>query len=360
MSASGAANAPAFHAGEHLSGRLLVGPGERWSLRIERRALLLCLVMTAVVLALGVVALGFGKVEVSPARIVATLLGNGNRTEQLVVNKIRLPRYVAGITVGAALGTSGAVFQSISRNALGSPDIIGFTTGAATGAIVQIVYFGGGPAAVALSAVAGGFGAALVVYFLARERQGTGGYRLVLVGIGAGAMLTGVNALMLTRSNVEVAVTANEWLVGNLNARMWPQVLPVVIVVVAFVPALGLAARRLQMIEMGDDLASQLGISVERTRSTTMMAGVGLIAVAIACAGPIGFIALAAPQVARRLSRSQQVPVVTAAFTGAALLSLADLLGQRLPVNVRMPVGIVSGLVGGLYLIALLTRSKQT
>lgn len=316
--------------------------------------------MTVALLALGVVALGFGKVQVSATRIVATLLGGGDRTEQLVVNKIRLPRYVAAITVGAALGTSGAVFQSISRNALGSPDIIGFTTGAATGAIVQIVYFGGGPAAVALSAVAGGFGTAVIVYLLARERRGTGGYRLVLVGIGAGAMLAGINALMLTRSNVEVAVTANEWMVGNLNARLWPQVLPVVIAVAVLVPALALAARRLQLIEMGDDLAAQLGVTVERTRGLSMMGGVGLIAVGIACAGPIGFIALAAPQVAKRLTRSQQVPVVTAAFTGAAMLALADLIGQRLPLSVRMPVGIVSGLVGGIYLIALLLRSKQT
>ncbi|MBN8934526.1 MAG: iron chelate uptake ABC transporter family permease subunit, partial [Rhizobium pusense] len=139
-----------------------------------------------------------------------------------------LPRVLVAVFAGASLGVSGAVFQSVSRNPLGSPDVIGFTTGAATGALAQIVIFGGGPLAVALSAVLGGLVTATLVYLLSFKQGVTGGYRLVLTGIGAGATLNALNGLMLVKGSLDNAIAANLWLAGSLDARNWDHALTVV------------------------------------------------------------------------------------------------------------------------------------
>lgn len=266
---------------------------------------------------------------------------------------------MTGVCVGAALGVAGAVFQSLSRNALGSPDIIGFVSGAAAGAVVQITTFGGGLLAISLSAVAGGTVTAALVYVLAFRDRATGGYRLILVGIGVGAMLSALNSLLLTRSPDETALSAELWLTGSLNARTWGQATPVSLAVALLLPLLLLAAGRVNALELGEDTATQLGVPAETTRRTMMVIGVGLTAMAVAAAGPISFVALAAPHIARRLTRSPQAPLVTAGYIGSALLLGADVAAQRLPLQLTLPVGLVTSLIGGVYLLVLLARSTK-
>ena len=205
--------------------------------------------------------------------------------------------------IGVALGAAGAIFQSITRNPLGSPDIVGFVQGASAGAVLEIVVFGGGTFAIAAGAIVGGIGTAVIVYLLAM-RGGAPGYRLILVGIGIGAMLVAVTDYLLTRSTLEEAQAANVWITGSLNGRGWEHVRPIAAALVVLAPVVALLARELRMLELGDEAARALGVGVARSRLALVFVAVALTAVATASAGPIVFVALAAPQIARRLTRA--------------------------------------------------------
>lgn len=330
------------------------------SVRYSLRAMGICAILAALIVLSATFAMTIGEMNIDLAQVATILLGKGESglSEHIVLN-IRLPRVLAALFVGIALGISGAVFQSVSRNALGSPDIIGFTTGAATGALIQIIVFGTGATQVALAAVTGGVLTAMAVYALARQGGVVGSYRLILTGIGVGAMLSALNGLMLVRGNLDSAVMANLWLAGSLHARTWGHVLPLLVGTLLLVPLTYLGAAALRMIEMGDDMACQLGIRVERVRIGMVFCAVVLAALATGAAGPIAFVALAAPQLSARLCRGTSLPVFSAGLMGGFLLLAADLLTQSLPLAVSVPIGRMTGIVGGVYLIWLLTRSRQ-
>lgn len=349
---------PVAHISTHPIGKVLNIGSTR--LRFSSRAITVTVVLLLVATAAGIFGMTTGTVEISVLEVFSTLFGQGDGgSVERVVLGIRLPRVLTAIFAGAALGVSGAIFQSISKNALGSPDVIGFTTGAATGAIAQIVLFQGSPLAVSLSAVISGVVTAIVVYLLSVHNGLTGGYRMILTGIGVGAILSALNTLMLVYGNLDNTVAANLWLSGSLANRNWGHALPVMIAVTLLVPLTVWAAQRLTLMEMGDDLAQQLGIRVEKTRLMMVAAAVLLAAVAVGSVGPIAFVALAAPQLVKRLSGSKTIPVIGSAAMGAALLIVADLITAMLPVTINLPIGRMTGMIGGLYLIWLLTRSKQ-
>jgi ABC-type enterobactin transport system permease subunit len=330
------------------------------SLVISPRLVVVTVVLLAAIVALGIAAMTVGTLRLSFTEVAEAMFGtSGNPMYDRIVQHLRLPRVVTAIFAGAALGVSGAIFQSVSRNALGSPEVIGFTTGAATGAIAQIVLFRAEAVQVALGAVAGGLLTAVAVYLLSRKGGVTGGYRLILVGIGVSAVLAAVNDLLLVVGDLDEAITANLWRSGSLDARTWTHALPVAVGTLVLVPLVLPLARRASLMEMGDDIAQQLGVRVERTRVLLMLAAVALAGLATAAAGPIAFIALAAPQLVVRLTRWRTMPVLSAAAMGACLLVLADVVTRLLPLTAAVPIGRMTGIIGGLYLIWLLTRSKQ-
>lgn len=334
----------------------LGGGSWRWRPRVA----LVCLVLAALAVLLGVLLLGIGSLPLTPAQVLSSLLGSADdSTAQRIVSRVRLPRVLTALLVGASLGMAGSIFQSISRNALGSPDIIGFTTGAASGAIVQIILFDAGPLATSLAAVVAGMLTATAVFVLAMKGRSTGGYRLVLVGIGVGAMLSGLNTVLLVSGDLDQVMTAQLWLAGSLNTRTWSHVTPAALGLLLIAPLALYQARRLNLLEMGDDIASQLGVAVERTRLLMVLAAVALTAIATAAAGPIAFIALAAPQLARRLTGGAGVPLLSGALMGAVLLLLADLVSQRFPLSLNMPIGLITGMLGGVYLLWLLGRNRR-
>ncbi|KUJ67347.1 hypothetical protein ACZ90_30075 [Streptomyces albus subsp. albus] len=328
------------------------------SVRVDPRALLVGGLLAAAALAMGVVLIGTGDYAVPPMDVLRTLFGGGTAAQDFIVNELRLPRVLVGLLVGAALGLSGAIFQSVSRNPLGSPDVIGFGQGSAAGALTVIVLFQGSETAVAVGAVCGGLLTGIAVYALA-WRRGVHGYRLVLVGIGVSAMLSAVNGYLLTKADVLDAARALVWITGSLNGRDWAQVWPLVCVCAVLMPlALG-HARALRMLEMGDDSAYALGVRVERTRLVMMLAAILLTAAAAAAAGPISFVALVAPQVARRLTRAPGPNLLPSAWTGAALLVTADWASQRAFGSDQLPVGVLTGILGGGYLLWLLAAERR-
>ncbi|QXJ25143.1 iron chelate uptake ABC transporter family permease subunit [Actinomadura graeca] len=330
------------------------------SFRFRPRALAVSAVCLLVALGLGVVLIGSGDFPMAPADVVRTLAGRGSPADSLIVNEIRLPRVAAGLAVGAALGLAGAIFQSLVRNPLGSPDILGFTQGAATGVLAVIVLAGGGSAAVASGAAAGGIATGLLVY-AAAGRGGAHGQRLVLVGIGVAAILTGVNGYLLTQADIIDAARAVLWLTGSLDGRDWADAAPVLAALAVLGPLVLVGCgRALRMLEMGDDAAHGLGVPIARARLIMLAAAVLLTSLAAAAAGPVSFVALTAPQLARRLTRTTGPNLLPAACMGAALLVAADWAAQRAFPGHQLPVGVVTGLLGGGYLVWLLVTERRT
>jgi len=325
-----------------------------WSVRFLRRAALVNLALLAAAAVLGVVALTFGDYGISVGQVVAALRGHaGDPLAAYFVTDVRLPRVLGALLVGVALGISGSLFQTISGNPLGSPDVVGFTTGSATGALVAIILVGASPAGVAAGSVVGGVATAAVIYALA-WRGGVSGMRLVLVGVGIGAALHAVNALLVVRAPLGAAQTAAQWQAGSLNGVTWRDLAWLAGLLVVVAPVLVLLFRGLTTLSFGDDLATELGVRVGHVRLGAVAAGVALVALATAVTGPIAFVALAAPHVVRRLHGTTTPALTGSALTGAVLVLVSDMLAQRLLAPTQLAVGVVTAALGGVYLVALL------
>ncbi len=322
------------------------------------RALVVGLGSALVALALTVVAIGGGEFPMTPSQVVTALLGGGTPAERFIVVELRLPRAICALVVGAALALAGALFQTLVRNPLGSPDLLGITQGATVGALAVVVA-GGGTAALSAGALAGGLLTGAAIYLLAWKR-GVHGFRLVLIGIGATAILTGVNGYLFTRAELMEAARALLWITGSLDGRGWEHVLPLLagvgVLVALVLPGSG---RALRVTEMGDDLASGLGVRVERLRMLLLGAAVLLTSFAAAAAGPVNFVALTAPQLARRLTRSPGPNLLASMCVGAAMLVAADLVAQRAFGERQLPVGVITGVIGGGYLVWLLITERR-
>ncbi|GAA2843030.1 iron complex transport system permease protein [Leucobacter komagatae] len=337
-----------------ISGRILrVGD---FSFRIRPRLMTVTLIAVAVLVAAIIASLMIGTMRLGPGDLVSVFTGDAKPSLTRSVFGRRLPRALTAGAVGALLGMSGAAFQSLSRNPLGSPDIIGFTSGAATGAVFQIVVLGGGMLATAAAAILGGILTALAVYFLARRDGVTGGLRLVLVGIGVGAVVSAFSSLLIARADINDAMVAQLWGAGSLLGRGWVHAAVAIVALVVVTPLLLTLGRSLALMEMGDDSAHSVGVRVERIRFVALVVGVIAAAAAVAVAGPIAFIAFAAAHIARHLAPVPGVLIGLSAVIGAVLLTGADLLAQNLDVGMRTPVGLVTSLLGGIYLLWLLAR----
>ncbi len=328
------------------------------SVRLDVRAFTVVVLLMLLALGASVLLIGTGDFPMSASDVLRSLAGQGTEGQEFIVTELRLPRVLVGLLVGASLGIGGALFQSISRNPLGSPDILGLGQGATAGALTVIVLFSGSANQVALGALAGGLLTGTAIYVLAWKR-GVHGYRLVLVGIGVSAVVTAVNGYLLTKSDIVDAARAVVWMTGSLDGRDWDQVWPLLALCAVLVPVVLANSRALRMTEMGDDVSNALGVRVERLRLVLMLSAVLLTASATAAAGPVSFVALTAPQLARRLTRSPGPNLVASMCMGAALLVLADFVSQRAFGAEQLPVGVVTGGVGGVYLLWLLVTERR-
>lgn len=333
------------------------------SARASWRAVAVVAALLAGAVVLAVLAIGIGKYTVAPGDVIGVLLGTNTSFDRVVVLEWRMPRMLMALLVGAALGVSGAIFQALTRNALGSPDIIGINSGAYTGALVVIAGIGGianGYYAVAAGALIGGLLTAAVVYALS-YRNGLAGYRLIVVGIAVSAVLNSVNQWIVIKLDFHVAVTAAVWQQGTLNGLSWSQVWPMTLCLLVMTAVLLAMGPQLPILQMGDDAAGALGVRPDRARLGYLAVGVALVAVACAAAGPVAFVALAAPQLARRLTASPGVALVPAAAMGAVLLLVGDVIAQHAFPGTELPVGAVTVSIGGLYLVYLLvTQARRT
>lgn len=340
-------------------GRHYVRINGPFKLRINVRNVIVTAILLGATIAIGIFALMVGTMALSIQDVFSALFGQATGVKRTVVVEWRLPRMLSAVIFGAGLAVSGAIFQSLTRNPLGSPDIIGFTSGSYTGALIAILVSGTTSfLGVATGALAGGFITAVVIYLLA-FRNGTQGFRLIIVGIAISAILGSLNSMLLLRSDANVALTAATWGVGSLNGVDWRYALPAILLVLCFLICAGIMNRPLREMELGEDAAKSHGVPLERSRLVLIFIAVALIAVPTAVMGPVTFVALAAPQIVKRFTKSEE-SLVPAAMMGAFLLLGADVVAQRVIPGMIFPVGVVTLSLGGIYLVWLLFYQART
>lgn len=329
-----------------------------FALRWQARSVVVCAILAALTVAVTVWALTLGEYPLSLAQVWGALVDDpAAGFARTVVAQWRAPRAVAAVVFGAALGVSGAVFQSLTRNPLASPDIIGFSAGSYTGALIVITVIGGSYLQLAGGAILSGIATGAIVYLLA-WRRGVQGFRLIIVGIAVSAVLGSFNTWLILTADLEVAMSAAVWGAGSLNGTRWERVLYGGAIIIGLLLAIATLAPGLRQLELGDDAAKATGARTEPVRLGIMVLGVALIAVVTAAVGPIAFIALAAPQIARRIARTPGVTIAPAMFMGALMLAGADLIAQHL-LPVALPVGLVTIVLGGSYLVWLIIQEVR-
>lgn len=315
-------------------------------------------VLAIVVVAAVFVTLGTGPVPVGPAEVVRTVVGASTENDFAVMD-VGLPRALLAVLCGMVMGVGGALMQAHTRNPLGTPDVIGFLYGASAGAVIALIPMQLRGTPVAVAAVIGGLITAVLVYLFAGGAHGAG-YRLIVVGIGMTALLTGVTNYILSRADVGTGIDAERWLAGSLNDAAWSDVRLMLVVMVVAVLAGARLRRPLVALEMGDDAAIGLGVNLFSTQLQVVAIAVLTSAATVYTVGPVAFVGLVAPQVAVRLARQPGPLVVTSALVGGLLLLVSDLIAQRTLPRTPVPVGIATGVVGGIYLAWLLTRMWRT
>ncbi|MFJ3036069.1 FecCD family ABC transporter permease [Curtobacterium pusillum] len=322
-----------------------------------RREFLVLGVVLVLLVALVLVGLGVGEIPLSPVQVAGALVGHGDTVSDFVIGQLRGPRVFGAILVGASLAVAGGIVQSVVRNPIASPDVIGITSGASASGLTAIVLFGASGGTLFSVVLVGALVVSLVIAGLA-WRRGITGNRVVLVGIGVAAICLSITGWMLTSGTVTQAGTALLWLSGSLNAvdRNLVGVLAI-----AFVVLMALAllqSPRLTVLTLGDDVASGLGLRPNRAKVLLLLTAVCLTAAAVATAGPVSFVALMAAPIARRLVGGGRVAVGPTAAVGAAITLASDLIAQfAIPGN-ALPVGVVTGVIGAPYLLWLLARGR--
>ncbi|MFI6284176.1 FecCD family ABC transporter permease [Streptomyces sp. NPDC051018] len=319
--------------------------------------------LTAATFLVFCLSIGVGDFPIALPRVIATILGRGEPVDEFVIMDLRMPRALAGLVVGIALGVSGALTQSVARNPLASPDILGITGGAGAVAVFLVTVSGGTAAAVVSSvglsaaALAGGLGTGLLVYFLA-WRRGIDGFRLILIGISVSAVMEAITTWLLVTADIRDVARAQAWLVGSLDGRSWGEVRVALWCTAVLVVVVLCVAFQFQPMHFGDEVAAGLGVRYARVRAVLLLCAVLLAGVSVSAAGPVPFVALVAPQVAMRLARCPTPPLVASGMVGALLLTGADLTARTvLPVS--LPVGVVTAVIGGPFLIYLLVRANR-
>nr|WP_157344878.1 iron chelate uptake ABC transporter family permease subunit [Nocardioides sp. MAH-18] len=313
--------------------------------------------MAVLVVAVYALSLMVGNTFYGPGEVWDVVRGETVPGASFTVGELRLPRATLALLTGAAFGLGGVTFQTMLRNPLASPDIIGISSGASAAAVIGIVVYELGATAVSFVAIPAALGTTLLIYVLA-YKDGIAGTRLILIGIGVDVMLRSVIAYVLMRAAVWDIQAAMRWLTGNLNNASWESVRPLAVAMVLAVPVLLTQARSLSLLQQGDDSATALGVRVERTRLVAILAAVVLIAFATAAAGPIAFVAFLAGPIAARVVGGGTSLMVPAALVGALLVLSADLVGQFAFEN-RYPVGVITGALGAPFLLYLLIRTNR-
>lgn len=323
----------------------------------ERATLMRWLIAVVLVIAVGMLALLGGAEPIGIDTLQKVLTGEDARPDGYILTTVRAPRVLLGITLGWALGLGGSVVQQLLRNPLASPDIVGINQGATLAVVATLVVLNDRTLSVPFIAMAGALVVAAVIAVLADDRQ-VRGQRLILMGIGMGALCNAGVAFLLSQTDVYRAAEAIRWISGSLSGSTWAEVSATVpLVAVLSVIALGLA-RYLQVLLIGDEGSAALGVSPARTRVVLLLVAIGLSALSVSAAGPITFVAFAAGPIAALLNRGRySMPL--AGLVGAVVLVLADFIGEHAFAPYSLPAGMVTGALGAPFMVAVLIHLNR-
>lgn len=331
-------------------------------MRKQVLALTIMMILTVVLVVLN---LSIGTLTIHPIHSMQTLMGLGSEEQHILTFDFRLPRAIVAIAVGMALSTSGAILQALARNPLADPGIIGINAGAGLGVVLFVYFFFGqmdvtsyiSVFVLPLFALIGALAAAIIIYLLA-WKDGVTATRLILVGIAVAAGFSAINVVFSMKMTANDFRFATVWLSGSLWGTDWKFVLAALPWLIILLPLAYAKSNLLNVLNLGDKMATGLGVAVEKERRKLLFISVALAGVSVAVAGGIGFIGLLAPHMARKIvGAKHQIMLPVSALIGAILLLTADCLARSLMPSSEIPVGLVLSLIGAPYFIYLLIKT---
>jgi iron complex transport system permease protein len=326
--------------------------------RVAGRGRVVVLVLAGLVVVAFTLSLSLGDYPLPASQVLGMALGQGDPGGVFVVQKLRLPRAVLALLVGLAFAMSGAIFQSLARNPLASPDILGVTAGGSMLAVFGLTVLGASGVALSVYATVGALVTAVLIYVLG-YRRGLSSYRLVLVGIGVGAVAAAMTQYLWAMALYHDAASVAVWLSGSLNGRGWESITPLAVLLVVLAPAALMLRKPLNALELGDDSASAIGVRVQYARALLLLVAVGLAGAGVGAAGPVAFVAFVSAPIARRLCRSPGPALLASGLFGSLLVLVSDLLGRLALPNTEIPVGVITGILGAPYLLYLLVMTNR-
>ncbi|MGG7620062.1 FecCD family ABC transporter permease [Bacillus coreaensis] len=336
------------------------------SILIDRKASFVMLCLLLVTMVVFIISTGLGDMKINPVTVVSVFFGGGTEMEKLVVQSFRLPRIIVALVVGMSLAVAGGILQGMIRNPLASPDILGITGGASTAVVLFLAIFSNDSNALTVSiqwmplaAFIGSAVAGLLVYIFA-WKNGVSPVRLVLIGIGLSALFQALTTMMMLLGPIYRASQANIWITGTVHGSTWTNVFTIVPWALTLMLVAFFMARKVNVLGLGDDVATSVGTSVQKLRFMLLLISTALIGSSVAFAGGIGFVGLMAPHMARRLVGSVYGALLpVSALIGAILVMVADLIGRTMFSPLEIPAGVFTAGIGAPYFIYLLFKTRN-
>jgi iron complex transport system permease protein len=339
--------------------------GKSISFLVDKKAITISLILLAISVTIFLVSAGSGEMYISPLEVAKTLFGNGSDMNEVVIYTFRLPRILVALLAGMSLAAAGAILQGMIRNPLASPDVLGITGGAAAAVVAFLTLFSDENHSLTISihwlplaAFLGATITALLVYVLS-WKNGMAPLRLVLVGVGISVLMQACTTLLMITGPIYRASQANVWITGSVYGASWKHVTLLAPWALTLFAISFLSARKMNIQELGDELAIGAGVSLQKQRFFLLLLSTALTGGAVAFAGGIGFVGLMAPHMARRLVGSSFGALLPAsALLGAILVMAADLAGRMLFAPMEIPAGVFTAAVGAPYFVYLLYKSR--
>jgi len=329
----------------------------RSRMKRKRRYLLMTCLLTVLALGLMVLMLMLGNTIYPVKDVISVVFGENVKGASFAVGTIRLPRMIVGLFSGFAFGVGGYIFQTMLRNPLANPNVIGITAGSSAAAVFCIIVLHASNAFVSIASVVGGLLTAIVIFILSKGSSFSIG-RLILIGIGIQAMLNAFISYLMVIGNTYDLPSAMRWLSGSLNGAKMENLYPLMVTVCICTPIVLILANRLEILELGEHAATSLGVATNKARLLLLLSSVLMIAMATAATGPIAFVAFLAGPIAKKLVGVGFSNIVPAGLIGVILVLAADIIGQ-FAFETRYPVGVITGIIGAPYLIYLLIRINR-
>lgn len=336
------------------------------SILIDRKASFVMLCLLLVTMVVFIISTGLGDMKINPVTVVSVFFGGGTEMEKLVVQSFRLPRIIVALVVGMSLAVTGGILQGMIRNPLASPDVLGITGGASTAVVLFLAIFSNDSNALTVSiqwmplaAFIGSAVAGVLVYIFA-WKNGVSPVRLVLIGIGLSALFQALTTMMMLLGPIYRASQANIWITGTVHGSTWTNVFTIVPWALTLMLVAFFMARKVNVLGLGDDVATSVGTSVQKLRFMLLLISTALIGSSVAFAGGIGFVGLMAPHMARRLVGSVYGALLpVSALIGAILVMMADLIGRTMFSPLEIPAGVFTAGIGAPYFIYLLFKTRN-